>query len=192
MVRKIKLKVKKLNKKATLPSYAHEGDVGMDIKPIDVHYDEANDAYVYDTGLACETDIFASAYCFPKSRNYKTNYYLTNHVGIVDTKTYRGEIKVIFKNRDSLDMRCVAQALVEYDKLPWYKKINSGILQDLIDKSKASFLENPLLYAPYKVGDATFQLVLQEMVPVEVIEVKKLTDTKRGTGGFGSTKKSGN
>lgn len=192
MVRKIKLKVKKLNKKATLPSYAHEGDVGMDIKPIDVHYDVENDAYVYDTGLACETDIFASAYCFPKSRNYKTNYYLTNHVGIVDTKTYRGEIKVIFKNRDSIDMRILAQSLVAYDELPWYKKLRPGIINDIRAQLTNDFLKNPLQYAPYKVGDATFQLVLQEMVPVEVIEVKKLSDTKRGSGGFGSTEKKGN
>ena len=39
----------------------------------------------------------------------------------------------------------------------------------------------------YKVGDRIGQVYLEEVIPIEFEEVKKLSETKRGTGGFGST-----
>lgn len=191
MKRQLILKVKKLTKKATLPSYAYEGDVGMDVKAIGLEYDPENDAYVYDTGLACETDVVCAGYCFPKSRNYKTNAYLPNSVGIVDTRTYRGEIKAMFKNRTSRSMLVLGMAMEMYDKLPWYKKLSPGIFMRCYNACEAEWLKDPLKYAPYKVEDAVFQLVLTEIVPVKVVEVKKLSETKRGDGAFGHSKSKG-
>lgn len=192
MKKVLNLKIKRLSKKATLPSYAHEGDVGMDVKAIGLSYDAENDAYVYDTGLACETSTICAGYCFPKSRNFKTEGYLTNAVGIVDSKTYRGEIKVIFKNRTSRTMMVLAAAMERYDELPWYKKLTPGRFMKCFNECEHEFLNNPLKYAPYSIDDAVFQLVLTEIVPVQVTEVSKLSSTKRGKGGFGSTKQTGN
>lgn len=191
MKRILDLKIKKLDKKATLPSYAHEGDVGMDVKAISLEYDPEHDAFIYDTGLACETDIVCAGYCFPKSRNYKTSAYLPNSVGIVDTKTYRGGIKAIFKNRCSRAEQALVNAIMRYDAEPWYKKLKPGHLRKLYAEEEQNYINNALDYAPYDIDDAVFQLVLTEIVPVRITEVKKLSETDRGKGGFGSTKKKG-
>ena len=47
---------KQLDDRAIIPTYAHNGDVGMDMTAIDVTYDEENDVYVYHTGLALESE----------------------------------------------------------------------------------------------------------------------------------------
>ena len=52
----VNIKFKKLNPNAVIPSYAHDGDVGMDMTAISVEYDEKRDMYIYHTGLACESD----------------------------------------------------------------------------------------------------------------------------------------
>lgn len=41
--------------------------------------------------------------------------------------------------------------------------------------------------APYKVGDRVAQIYFQKVVDVEFEEVDELSDTERGSGGFGST-----
>lgn len=40
---------------------------------------------------------------------------------------------------------------------------------------------------PYEVGDRIGQIYLEEVIPVEFVEVDELTQTERGTGGYGST-----
>ena len=42
---------------------------------------------------------------------------------------------------------------------------------------------------PYKVGDRIGQIYLEEVIPIEFEEVEELSQTERGTGGFGSTNK---
>ncbi|MGL5078378.1 MAG: dUTP diphosphatase, partial [Waterburya sp.] len=39
----------------------------------------------------------------------------------------------------------------------------------------------------YKVGDRVGQLVIVPTVNITYVETEELTETKRGTGGFGST-----
>lgn len=186
----LKVQFKKLTKNAVIPSYAHPGeDVGMDVTVTSVRYDELLDEYVYGTGLACASDFLMSLFAHPRSSNHKHNYYLTNSVGIVDTKGYRGELMVIYKHRDSLDTRLNNAALAEYDDLSWYKKIQPGALGKIKARLKEQFLADPIQYAPYQVGDRAFQIWGQQITPIEPIEVTKLPKSKRGTGGFGSTGK---
>ena len=42
---------------------------------------------------------------------------------------------------------------------------------------------------PYKVGDRIAQCYLEEVIPMEFEEVDELSNTDRGSGGFGSTNK---
>ena len=42
---------------------------------------------------------------------------------------------------------------------------------------------------PFKVGDRIGQIYLEEVIPIEFEEVEELSQTERGTGGFGSTNK---
>ena len=101
----LNIKFTKLDPRAVIPTYAHNGDVGMDLTAIDVEYDEKNDMYIYHTGLGFESDFHYGQLLFPRSSNRKTDAYLCNHVGIADSAIYRGEIMLCFKNRDSIDIQ---------------------------------------------------------------------------------------
>lgn len=161
----VAIKFKKLNQNAVIPSYAHDGDVGMDLTAIDVEYDQEKDLYIYHTGLVCESDKGYGIFLFPRSSNCKTEAYLTNHVGIVDSFLYRGEIQLRYKNRD------------RYRKSLWER------ITGKVNKERA------MRFAPYEEGDRIGQMVVLPYPQVTIQEVDELSDTERGTGGFGSTGK---
>ena len=155
------IKFKKLDPNAVIPSYAHDGDVGMDMTAINVEYDEKRDMYIYHTGLACESDKWYGMFLFPRSSNCKTEAYLTNSVGIADSAIYRGEIQLRYKNRD------------RYRKSFWEwitGKVN---------------VERALKKAPFNVGDRVGQMVVLPYPQVHVQVVDELSETERGDGGFG-------
>lgn len=180
------------------PKYAHDGDIGLDVTALAIDYNEEYDCYIYHTGIYSET-IEKGTGCFlmPRSSNYKTNSYLCNGVGLVDTVTYRGEICAIFKNRTSIGQEVLDTLFYGYLSLPWYKKlcvnfqeyvnINKEVVQ-LTCEEAAKNLE----YAPYKVGERIGQLVWMKFPQVEmnrVNDINELSKTERGSGGFGSTGK---
>lgn len=95
----MEVKIKKLNDKAVIPAYAHSTDAGLDLTAISHEYKEEYDCDVYGTGLTIEIPEGYVGLIFPRSSNRKTNSYLTNSVGVIDSG-YRGEIMISFKNRD--------------------------------------------------------------------------------------------
>lgn len=143
------VKIKKLRDEAIVPSYAKEGDAGMDLTAISYEYDIENNCHVYHTGLAIEIPAGYVGLLFPRSSNRKTNAYLTNSVGVIDSG-YRGEIMICFKNRDS-------------------------------NTDEDEF------YVPYTTGSRVAQLIIMPYPQIEFEEVKELSDTERGKGGFGSS-----
>lgn len=94
----MEVKIKKLNADAVIPQYAHDTDAGMDLTAISHEYD-VQKGHIYGTGLAIEIPKGYVGLLFPRSSNRKTNAYLTNHVGVIDSG-YRGEIMLTYKNRD--------------------------------------------------------------------------------------------
>lgn len=92
------VKIKKLDSKAVIPKYAKPGDAGMDLTAISHNYDDYGN-HIYGTGLAIEIPKGYVGLLFPRSSNRKTNAYMTNHVGVIDSG-YRGEIMITYKNRD--------------------------------------------------------------------------------------------
>lgn len=54
---------------------------------------------------------------------------------------------------------------------------------------KAVFYHIPFLSKPYAVGERACQLLIKPVSEVHYIEVDELTETERGTGGYGSTGK---
>lgn len=161
----VTIKFKKLTDEAVIPSYAHDGDVGMDISAIYVEYDIEKDLYIYHTGLALESEKGYGVFLFPRSSNCKTDAYLTNHVGVVDSFLYRGEIQFRYKNRDR------------------YKKSFWEWITGKVYKPRA------LKFAPYGVGDRIGQMVVFPYPKVNIKKARELSVTERGTGGFGSTGK---
>lgn len=96
----INVKIKKLDEHAIIPKYAKSGDAGLDFTAISYEYKPDIDCHVYGTGIAVEIPTGFVGLCFPRSSNRKTEAYLTNSVGVIDSG-YRGEIMVSFKNRDA-------------------------------------------------------------------------------------------
>lgn len=187
------IKLKKLNDNAVIPSYAHDGDVGMDLTAISVEYDKENDAFIYHTGLAFESNFNIGQFIFPRSSNKKTDAYLANSVGVVDSAIYRGEVLVVFKNRTS----CQAHAMIEAANIATesLKLDPSGFtFNDFIafyNWQQESYIEACSRgdLAPYAVGDRVAQMIFFNCPTVNIEVVDELSVTERGANGFGSTGK---
>lgn len=189
----IEVKFKKLDPRAVIPSYAHQGDVGMDMTAIDVEYNAELDLYIYHTGLAFESDFHFGQLLFPRSSNRKTDAYLCNSVGIADSAIYRGEILFCFKNRESIQSlanRTAMEAYVHFlsqlkhsDTTMFIEalKVYDSIYKEVLEKAKQ------LEFAPYKVGDRIGQMVIVNYPDVTLVEQDELQDSERGANGFGST-----
>jgi dUTP pyrophosphatase len=91
----MQVKIKKLHVDAVIPAYSKPGDAGMDLTAVSATQDQYGNV-VYGTGLAVEIPVGYVGLIFPRSSNSKTDLYLTNHVGVVDSG-YRGEIMFKFR-----------------------------------------------------------------------------------------------
>lgn len=191
----LKVKIKKLVPEAVIPAYAKDGDMGMDVTATSVEYDRELDCFIYHTGLAFELPKGYGMLIFPRSSNRKTNCYMANHVGILDSG-YRGELLLCFKYKDSVvsilssfrsdkfieriannletkDVKRLAMALI---------KTSNDIIND--DLQLNDFMAN---FAPYKIGDRIGQIVIVPYPTVEFEETDTLSESERGAGGHGST-----
>jgi dUTP pyrophosphatase len=90
----MKVKIKKLNPNAVIPSYAKEGDAGMDLVATEIIKDTP-EQITYGTGLAMEIRDGFVGLVFPRSSIRKTGLQLSNSVGVIDSG-YRGEIQATF------------------------------------------------------------------------------------------------
>jgi dUTPase len=174
--------------KKDTPTYAHDGDIGMDMVAIDVEYDAQHDRYIYHTGFYCETKKRIGMFLLPRSSNSKTSAYLCNSPGLVDPYQYRGEVMWVFKNRTSIGTRAQLEAMKRWNKMNFIQKFfkcYDHFEQEVIRE----FVDRAMDYAPYRVGDHLGQMYLGHCPEVVLKKVNKLSKTERGTGGFGSTGK---
>lgn len=174
----MEIKIKKLNEDAVIPSYAKPGDMGMDLTAVAMEYDANMDCYIYHTGLAFELPEGYGMLLFPRSSNRKTEAYMTNHVGILDSG-YRGELLICYKNRTSSKIINAIKTL--------FNDIKS-VANRCFGKIKL-ITPNPVDEAPYKVGERVAQLVIIPYPSIEFIESDELSESERGEGGHGSTGK---
>lgn len=156
----MKVKFKKLNEAAVLPTYAKAGDAGLDLTTIadgEVTSSEDRESlwyYVeYKTGLSVEIPEGYVGLLFPRSSISKSSLALANSVGVVDSG-YRGEVCLRFK----MDREVIEEA----------KKLDG----------------KP---AVYKKGDRVAQLIIVPYPTIEPEFNEELTKTERGADGFGST-----
>lgn len=90
----MKLKIKKLNENVKIPSYAHEGDAGLDLTALKII--ENNEQFLsYGTGVHLEIPDGFVGLIFPRSSITKKDLMLKNSVGVIDS-SYRGEIQLRF------------------------------------------------------------------------------------------------
>ena len=91
----LKVKIKKLNQNAVIPTYSQDGDAGMDLVATSKSFDEYSNV-VYGTGLAFEIPKGFVGLLFPRSSNAVKDLILSNSVGVLDSG-YRGEVMFKFK-----------------------------------------------------------------------------------------------
>lgn len=104
----MKVKIKKVHENAVIPSYAHEGDAGMDLTAVEIieHYENIEDSYdnttqqvlnkiEFNTGIAVEIPEGYVGLIFPRSSIHKAGYSLCNSIGCVDSN-FRGSIKAFY------------------------------------------------------------------------------------------------
>ena len=91
----MEVKIKKLHPDAVIPVYSKPGDAGLDLTATSID-DDSYGNIIYGTGLAIEIPEGYVGLLYPRSSNSKTDLYLTNHVGVVDSG-YRGEIMFKFR-----------------------------------------------------------------------------------------------
>lgn len=82
----MEVKIKKLTEDAVIPAYAHATDAGLDLVATSYEYKPEIDCHIYGTGLSVEIPVGHVGFLFPRSSNRKTNSYMCNHVGVVDSK----------------------------------------------------------------------------------------------------------
>lgn len=170
----IKVKIKKLHKDAVIPQYAHDTDAGLDLTAVSKTYDEYGNV-VYGFGLAFEIPKGYVGLIFPRSSNHKHYLTLTNSVGVIDSG-YRGEVTAKFSHN---------LCMVTSNKLK--ERIRHLITGWLIQNSDTSVNVSRFSGQDYNVGDRVAQMIIIPYPKVEFEEVQELSDSERGTNGYGST-----
>jgi len=97
----MKVRTKKLNQNAVIPTYAKDGDAGMDLVATRIISNTTFDVS-YGTDLAMEIPNGFVGLVFPRSSIRKYELVLSNSVGVIDSG-YRGEIQATFKKENGLD-----------------------------------------------------------------------------------------
>jgi dUTP pyrophosphatase len=89
----MKIKIKKLVENATVPTYAKNGDAGMDLTVVSSEMID-NEHIKYNFGIAIEIPFGYVGLIFPRSSCYKQRQILSNCVGVIDSG-YRGELSAV-------------------------------------------------------------------------------------------------
>jgi dUTP pyrophosphatase len=97
----MKVKIKKVHPNAVIPSYAKEGDAGMDLTISSV-IENTTFSVSYGFGISLEIPEGFVGYIFPRSSVRKQDLILSNCVGVIDSG-YRGELQATFKKTEGLD-----------------------------------------------------------------------------------------
>jgi dUTP pyrophosphatase len=94
----MELKVKKLNKNATIPHYAHPGDAGLDLFSTEQKTMEPGATCLVKTGISLELPTGTEGQVRPRSGlALKHSVTVLNSPGTID-EGYRGEVGVILIN----------------------------------------------------------------------------------------------
>ncbi len=166
-----KIRFKKLSPEAKTPYKAIDVDAGYDLYATSI--EETPDYIAYHTDIAVEIPVGFVGLIFPRSSVTKYDLMLKNCIGVIDA-SYRGEITCRFA-------KVINDAFRDTESKGLFKKFEPS--------QRIDILSLPRNIKKYEVGDRVAQIVFLELPKVSLIESEELSDTERGTGGFGSTGK---
>jgi dUTP pyrophosphatase len=135
----MKVNIKKLTPEATTPTYAKEGDAGMDLTATSV---KETDMYVeYGTGLAFELPEGFVGLLFQRSSVSKYHLSLANAVGVLDSG-YRGEVSFRFKKTNGYPyanqvIYNVGDKIGQIMIIP-YPKVEFTVIEQLLDSERGT------------------------------------------------------
>ena len=96
----ITLKIKRLDPKMPLPSYAYQGDAGLDLRSAETLDLKPHERKLVATGLAIAIPEGYAGFVQPRSGlAIREGLSLVNTPGLIDAH-YRGELKIILINLD--------------------------------------------------------------------------------------------
>jgi dUTP pyrophosphatase len=173
----MEIRYKKLRHDAKTPYKKFEIDAGFDLTAI---WKEDTDKYtVYGTGIALEIPPGYVGLMFPRSSVTNQDLMLKNCVGVIDA-SYRGEIMCRFAKYHHDQYIEGNGKFVEY--------VNGD--QAAVDRDFVNFSEI-IFRMPdyYEIGDRVCQIVFVEIPFIQLVEAEELSDTERGTAGYGSSGK---
>lgn len=178
----IPVKIKRLHPDAIIPKYAKPGDSGFDLVAVEDVIIAPGDTVLVPTGLAFEIPEGYELQVRPRSGiSLRTKLRVANSPGTIDAG-YRGEVAVIVDNIaqpeiSDIDMN---NRMVEYGR-------NNFV--DTIDGAAIKYGWVPQLWRTYIIrkGDRIAQGVIAPVERATFVIVDELSETERGSGGFGST-----
>jgi len=113
----MKVNIKKLHKDAVIPTYAKNGDAGMDLTA--VGYDIVDNEHIrYNFGLAFEIPNGYVGLVFPRSSCFKQRQILSNCVGVVDSG-YRGEVSAVMIGNQLKTMYNIGDRVAQIVIMPY-------------------------------------------------------------------------
>lgn len=161
----MKVRIKKLSPNARIPKKAHTTDAGFDLYATSFHYDKEEGNLVYGTGLAFEIPEGYVGYIFPRSSITRKDLMLPNSVGVVDAG-YRGEVTFKFK---------IPHRVYSYSP--------KRTMEPIYTPERNQYANSRI----YEVGERIGQLIIMPIPDIEFEEADELSDSERGTGGYGSS-----
>lgn len=165
------VKIKRLHPEAIIPRYARHGDAGFDLYSTKDVIIEPGETRLIPTGLAFEIPTGYEMQIRPRSGiSLKTKLRVANSPGTIDSG-YRGEVKVIIDNLGPDDTYRGGRE-IRYARNIDEKGIR---IDDYV--SDGSYI--------IRKGDRIVQGVIVPVVRAEFEEVSELSETDRGSGGFG-------
>ena len=131
----MKVRIKKINPSAVIPSYAKDGDAGMDLVATKIISNTTFDV-TYGTDLAMEIPNGFVGLVFPRSSIRKYELVLSNSVGVIDSG-YRGELQATFKKENGLDSLAykVGDKIAQIMIIP-YPPIEFDVVDELSDTER--------------------------------------------------------
>ena len=135
----MKLKVQKLDPSAKLPSYAYEGDAGMDLFSLEDVQISAGEKVAIRTGLKFAIPRGYAGFVWDKS-GLAVKHHLKTMAGVLDSN-YRGELLVVLTNlgKETYDVdkgSKIAQLVIKPVASP---DIEEGEIVDETDRGEGGF-----------------------------------------------------
>lgn len=176
------IKVKKLHPDAVIPQYMTPGAAGFDLYAVEECIISPGERAKLPLGLSFEVpEGYVLYICMRSGISLKTSLRQSNGIGVIDSD-YRGEVSMLFDNTHEKDLFVV-------------KNVDKGWLQVIASSGKTYDISGSVvdernnLDGTYiiKKGDRICQGIIAPVIQANFIPSEELSETERGSGGFGHT-----